>query len=166
MTGERACGSVALMLRVLALLRHGRASGQGPDATLEPEGAAQLRRLGAKLGAEGWQPAAVVTSPYRRARESAHVLAQALTPAVETHVLPELKPEAEPEDAIEAILAAAPLATPILVVTHLPLVGRLAQELLGEEIAFFPGTFVEIVRDGDGASRLLRRWNAHELPAE
>lgn len=152
------------MLRVIALLRHGKASGQGADAMLTPEGAAELRRLGTRLGAEGWAPAAVMTSPYRRARESAAVFAGVLTPAVETHVLGELKPEAEPEDALEAILDAAPLATPLLVVTHLPLVGRLARELLGEEIAFFPGTFVELVRDGDGSARLLRRLNAHELP--
>jgi phosphohistidine phosphatase len=152
------------MLRVLALLRHGKASGQGADATLTAEGRDELRRLGARLGAEGWAPAAVTTSPYRRARESAHVLAGMLTPAVETHVLAELKPGEEPEDALRAILEAAPLATPVLVVTHLPLVGRLAHELLGEEIAFFPGTLVEIVRDGDGSARLLRRLNAHELP--
>jgi phosphohistidine phosphatase len=152
------------VIRVLALLRHGLASGQGPDAALLPEGAVELRRLGDMLNGEGWRPAAVTTSPYRRARESALVLATMLAPGVEPHVLPALRPEEEPAEALAAVLRAAPLASPILIVSHLPLVGRLAHELVGEDIGFSPGTLVEIIRDGDGGSRLLRRIGPRDLP--
>lgn len=151
------------MLRNLALLRHGLASGQGPDAGLLPEGTAYLRRLGERLESEGWRPAAVVTSPYRRARESAMVIAAALGALTQIQVLEELAPEAEPDAAIAAILDRVPFATPVLVVTHLPLVGRLAQELVGEDPGFSPGTFVEIVHEGDGDARLLRRIGPREL---
>ncbi len=152
------------MVRSLALLRHGMAAGQGPEAPLLPEGAAYLRRLGALLRSGGWRPAAVVTSPYRRAWESARVLASTLHPGVETHVLPELKPEGEPDEALEAILGIVPLATPVLVVSHLPLVGRLAEELVGDDPGFSPGTFVEIVRELDGSARLLRRIGPRDVP--
>jgi phosphohistidine phosphatase len=151
------------MLRTLALLRHGLASGQAAGAELLPEGAAYLRRLGAKLAREGWCPAAILTSPYVRARDSAAVLAGALGCDVPRITLGELIPEAEPEAALAAILAAAPLATPVLVVAHLPLVGRLAQELVGDDPGFSPGTWVEIARDGDGEARLIRRIGPNDL---
>ena len=154
------------MLRILALVRHGLATGQGPDAALQPEGEAYLRRLAAYLDDEGWRPAAIVTSPYRRARESAQVLAAGLGVAVETFVLPDLAPEGEPADALAAILEAAPIATPVLVVTHLPLVGRLVQELTGDDASFSPGTFVEIAREGQGDARLLRRIGPRDLNGE
>lgn len=151
------------MVRNLALLRHGIAAGQGADAGLLPEGTAYLRRLGERLEAEGWRPAAVATSPYRRARESAMVVAAALGSLTEIHVLPELSPDNEPEVALAAITRRMPLATPVLVVTHLPLVGRLAQELVGDDPGFAPGTFVEIVREGEGDARLLRRIGPNDL---
>lgn len=151
------------MVRTLALLRHGLAGGQSHDAELLPEGAAYLERLGAKLAAEGWKPTAIFTSPYVRARDSAVVLARALGCDALHRVLRELAPEGDPGEALAAIMAAARLATPILVVAHLPRVGRLAQELVGEELTFSPGTFVEIVREGEGIARLIRRVGPHEL---
>ena len=153
------------MLRTFALLRHGVAGGQAPESQLLPEGAAYLRRLGVKLESEGWKPAAIVTSPYARARESAGVLAATLGFGSGVIVLDALVPEAEPEQALTAIAAAAPLATPVLVVTHLPLVGRLAHTLVGEDLSFSPGTLVEIVREGEGVARLLRRVGPRDLVA-
>ena len=152
------------MLRVLALVRHGLASGQGPEAPLLPEGVEQLCRLGELLDSQGWRANAVFTSPYQRARESAEVLARILAPGAETHALDELKPEVEPDAALEAVLRTAPLASPVLIVSHLPLVARLAEALVDEDLSFSPATLVEIVRDGDGASRLLRRIGPRDLP--
>jgi phosphohistidine phosphatase len=151
------------MHRILALLRHGLASGQSAGSDLLPEGAAYLRRLGAKLAAEGWRPAAILTSPYLRARASAAVLTGTLGCDAPHEALGELVPEGDPGAALAAIGAAAPLASPVLVVAHLPLVGRLAQELVGEDPGFSPGTLVEIARDGDGTARLVRRIGPQEL---
>jgi phosphohistidine phosphatase len=151
------------MLRTYALLRHGLAGGQAPDSALLPEGVAYLRRLGAKLESEGWKPGAILTSPYTRARDSAGVLAGVLGFEAPAVVLPALVPEGEPDEALAAITAAAPLATPVLVVTHLPLVGRLAQDLVGEDLSFSPGTLVEIVREGEGVARLIRRLGPRDL---
>jgi len=81
----------------------------------------------------------------------------ALQPDLLPQALDELRPDGEPEQALAAIAGAAPLASPVLVVAHMPLVGLLARELVGEDILFSPGTFVEIERNGDGQARLLRR---------
>lgn len=151
------------MIRNLALLRHGLANGQEPEASLLPEGRDYLRRLAARLRSEGWQPAAIVTSPYRRARESAEVISASLGVAVETHVLPDLMPESEPGEALMAIRHAVPVATPVLIVTHLPLVSLLMQALVGDDQSFSPGTFVEIAREGDGAARWLRSIGPRDL---
>lgn len=152
------------MIRVIGLMRHGLATGQAPEAALLPEGADYLRRLAAKLDRESWpHPPVVLSSPYRRARESAQVMVEALHLTAAITLLDELIPESEPAEALAAILAAAPTASPLLVVSHLPLVGRLSMELTGEDPGFSPGTFVEIVREGEGAARLLRKLGPRDI---
>ncbi len=151
------------MIRVLALLRHGLAAGQAANSELLPEGGVYLRRLGAMLRAEGWAPAAVLTSPYMRAKASAQVMIEGLGLMITPTVIDELVPESEPADALAAILTAAPQSTLVLVVAHLPLLGRLAHEMVGEDPTFSPGTLVEIGREADGQSRLLRRIGPRDL---
>ena len=153
------------MLRVLALLRHGLASGQDADAPLQPEGEAYLRRLGAKLESEGWQPDAILASPLLRAQDTAAIVANAVGAEAPRQSLRTLLPETDPEAALAAILAAAPLANRILVVAHMPLLGRMTQELIGDDPGFSPGTLVEIAREGDGVARLLRRVGPRDVPA-
>jgi len=145
------------MVRALALLRHGLASGQGPDAALVPQGTRQIERLASALRAEGWRPDLVLSSPYARALESARTLAGGVGYEAPPLVLHELLPESEPLDALQAIDAAAPGVASILVVSHLPLVGRLTFELTHQEVPFSPGTFVELRHDSDGLARLVRR---------
>jgi phosphohistidine phosphatase SixA len=145
------------MVRTLALLRHALASGQGPDASLAPKGVEQIERLASALRAEGWRPDMILVSPLARARESARVLAAGAGVECPVVVLRELIPDTEPVDALQAIDAAAPRSSSILVVSHLPLVGRIAHELTGEDVSFTPATFVEIEDQGDGHARLVRR---------
>jgi len=151
------------MARTLALLRHGRAAGQGPDAVLTPQGAQQLEKVAAVLKAEGWRPAAVFVSPYSRALESARVFAAELGLVKPAAVLHELLPESEPIDALAAIDAVAPGHASILIVSHMPLVARIALELTEEDVAFTPATFVEIADRGNGAAQLVRRLSPEEL---
>ena len=151
------------MPRTLALLRHGRAAGQGPDASLTPEGIAKLEKLAAVLKAEGWRPDVMLASPLTRAVQTAHMLAAGIGVRLSPVVVRELIPDTEPLDALQAIDAAAPGATSVLVVSHLPLVGRIAHELTGDEIPFTPATLVEIADQGDGSARLVRRLSAEEL---
>jgi phosphohistidine phosphatase SixA len=151
------------MVRTLALLRHGRAAGQGLDASLTPEGRVQLRKVADVLRAEGWRPAAVLASPLTRAIESARSFAAVLGLERQAVVLRELAPDGEPLDALHAIDAAAPGSASILVVSHLPLVARIAHELTGEDVSFTPATFVEIAGQDDGTARLVRRFCPDEM---
>jgi phosphohistidine phosphatase SixA len=145
------------MVRTLALLRHGLATGQGPDAPLAPQGVAQIERLANVLRAEGWRPDTILASPLARAQDSARALAAGIGVTRAPIVLYQLIPDTEPIDALHAIDAAAPGSTSILIVSHLPLVGRIAHELTGEDVSFTPATFVEITDQGDGEARLVRR---------
>ena len=43
--------------------------------------------------------------------------------------------------------------------------GLLAQELVGDDPGFSPGTLVEIAREGNGVARVLRRIGPRDVPA-
>jgi len=82
--------------RLLYLVRHCLAAGQTPDAPLTPEGIAQARLLADLLAPLGIDR--VVSSPFRRARESIAPLATRLSLPVETD-----------DRLIERVLSPAPL---------------------------------------------------------
>jgi len=151
------------MLRTLALLRHGRAAGQGPDARLTAEGVQQCQRIAEALKALRWQPEIILVSPLERAQATARMIAAGLGFASLPLVLPELVPDSEPVDALAAIDAAALESASILVVSHLPLVARIAAELTGREVSFTPATFVEIAHEGEEGARLVRRLSPEDL---
>jgi phosphohistidine phosphatase SixA len=131
----------------LGLVRHGRATGQGPESDLLPEGAGYVATLGRRLGREGWTPLAAFSSPYLRARETARILLGELASDLRPVLLPELTPDQEPERTLDALLWHKPPAGRVLVVAHMPLLGRLADLLTEEPVEFYPGTFVEVVFD-------------------
>ncbi|WP_343216447.1 histidine phosphatase family protein [Deinococcus aestuarii] len=66
----------------LLLIRHAKATGQAPDATLTPEGEAQAARLAEQLADLGITR--IVNSPWKRAVDTVGPLAQRLGPEVET----------------------------------------------------------------------------------
>ncbi len=140
-----------------ALLRHGRASGQGPDATLLPEGEAYVRALGRQLAREGWAPTIAYSSPYRRARDTARLLLEELACDAPLELVHDLTPDHDPLAALEALEAHGLRHGPVLVVSHLPLVARLTQRLTGAPEDFSPGTLVELDLADDRRSGTLRR---------
>ncbi len=145
------------MSAILCLLRHGRATGQGPDAELLPEGAAYVAALGRRLAGEGWRPQSVYASPYLRARETARIVLAEIAPGVTPALLEELTPETPPKEALAALLASGLPPGRTLVVAHLPLLGLLCDELTGDDPGFHPGTLVEIeLTEGARSGRILR----------
>ena len=117
------------------LLRHGIAenarTGQ-PDSerALTAEGREKLRRVLRRARAAVVNPSAILSSPYRRALETAEVAAETLGYKSEIERTPALVPEASPYDAWEEIRTRRPDAS-VLLASHEPLMSSLAAFLLG-----------------------------------
>lgn len=122
-------------MRDVLLLRHGQAAGIHPAAALLPEGEAQALQVAEYLGPWVSRGLQVVSSPYHRAQETARLIATrwGLTPLTP---LPELMPDGDERAARQALEGLGGEA-PLLVVSHRPLLPRLAQRLAGV-LAPFP----------------------------
>lgn len=111
-------------------------------------GVAEIRRLASRLVDEGWHPDCVFSSPFRRARETA----QALLAATSVHhviaYLAELEPEHDPADLERALAGHIEGADHILLVTHVPLVNRLARRWCNSDEPISTGHLLEIQFDG------------------
>ena len=119
----------------LYLVRHAEAAAGTPDGLrpLTPDGREQARALGADLRAAGVVPDAIVTSPLRRARETALLVGQEL--GVETTVDDRLSPGATAETVSDAV---AGRGQTVIAVGHQPDCSRIAAALTGESPPDFP----------------------------
>jgi phosphohistidine phosphatase len=119
----------------LVLVRHAEAAPGDPDdqRALTPRGREQSRTLGERLAREGVRPDALLTSPLRRARETAELLGAALGVTAE----PErrLAPGATAEDVRAAV---AGRGATVVVVAHQPDCGRIAVALGSNPEPRFP----------------------------
>ena len=96
---------------------------------------------------------------------SANILLGELGSSVQLVLVRELTPDVEPGDALDALEARGLPGGPVLVVTHLPLVARLAVGLTDEPVDFRPGTYAEIELDARSRRGVLRRRIGPEDPA-
>jgi phosphohistidine phosphatase len=94
-----------------------------------PDGEKRMRRAVAGLAAIGVELDVVLTSPLRRARETAAILAGGLG-GVAVETLDALAPDGEPRAILRAIEERQSLDS-IALVGHEPVLGRLAARLLG-----------------------------------
>ena len=136
------------------LVRHGEAR-PGPDDAarpLTPEGREAVEGMARRLAALGVEVAEIRHSGLVRARETAEILARRLRPPGGAVPVEGLAPGDDPRVA-RAALEGPP--APLMLVGHLPHLGRLAAALvLGsatrEVVRFQPGSAVCLVRAGDG----------------
>lgn len=123
----------------LFLVRHAEAAPGEPDELrpLTPAGRAVARDLGERLAAE--QPAAVISSPLLRARETAEQIARAagLTPEADER----LAPGATADDLQAAV---ADRGDTVVAVGHQPDCSTIVLVLTGLELAFAPGAVHEV----------------------
>ena len=110
----------------LLLIRHADAQAGSPDElrSLSAEGRAAARALGERLAGDGIRPAAILTSPLLRARETADALAAALGCAAEPSEA--LAPGATADGVRRAV---AGRGETVIAVGHQPDCGRIAAAL-------------------------------------
>jgi phosphohistidine phosphatase len=86
----------------------------------------------------------VLTSPYRRARETAEIVVQQLAYPGQIEVCDELRPESSPRALIKYLDARS--LTSVLLTTHQPLIGDVVNLLLGNRqlAAIEPGCLVAL----------------------
>jgi len=131
----------------LYLVRHAEAAPGEPDELrpLTPLGREQARELGAKLRQHHERPEVVLTSPLRRAHETALLIAEET--GAELRIAEELAPGATPEQVARAARAVS--ASAIVAVGHQPDCSRIAAALTGEPGPPFPPGGSLVISLGD-----------------
>jgi phosphohistidine phosphatase SixA len=135
------------METTLCLLRHGRSTGQGPEAALLHEGERYVAALGRRLAREGFSPARAYCSPFLRARETARVVLAEVAPGMTAEHLYALTPDHDADHTLAELATLGLPAARVLLVGHLPLLGLLVQKLAHDIVAFSPGMLVELEVD-------------------
>lgn len=133
------------MSRTLLLIRHGIAADAAPgvhdgDRALTAEGARRIKQVAAGLKRLGACPDVVLSSPLRRARETADLLAAVVNPSLAVEVCDWLAPGNGPR-AVVAALRSYRGARQIALVGHQPDLGELASYLLTGSPALVPFAF-------------------------
>jgi len=119
---------------VLLLVRHAIA-GPAPagmsdaDRTLTRDGARKMRQVALGLKRLGVVPDAILSSPLRRAEETAAVLVSVLTPDLPVEIYPRLAPGHDAADVLKG-LHPYRAARVLMLVGHEPDLGQLASHLL------------------------------------
>lgn len=136
------------MTLVLDLFRHGDAEpvamGGDEGRALSPRGLANTSILAGRLRRDGFKPTHALTSPLRRARETTSILLANLKDSPVPEELDALTPEAEPGEVLELLEQRGIRSGHVVLVSHQPLIGRLAAYLTGVEGTFHPGTLVRV----------------------
>ncbi len=117
------------------LMQHGEAysEDQDPERSLTPEGEGQIHSSGTALKKLGVDVDLMVSSPKKRARQTAEVVAGELGYSKEgIEVTEALEPLAPSEDLI-ASLGRFGDRNKVLLTGHLPSLGKIASDLVSEE---------------------------------
>lgn len=127
------------MAERLLILRHGEAGPGRPDAERELTGRGheEAQRMAAWLVArDELAGLRLLASPYRRAQQTAAIIGEALGVPVET--LPIITPDDAPSMVADWLLA-QPEGRPLMLVSHMPLVGALTGLLVEGRVDRGPG---------------------------
>lgn len=132
----------------LVLLRHGEAERDAPGDELRrltSRGQEEAHAVGLQLRALPLLLPVVYASPYRRAQETARLVADGLGVAA-VRTLSEITPDDDPRRALLAIAECCEAGRTLVVVTHMPLIGSLLALLVDGDLRHPPG-----VRTAGGA---------------
>jgi phosphohistidine phosphatase len=141
----------------LYLIRHGHAptaleAGVSSDAErpLSEKGVAQAKRAGEKLRQRGCAPSAFLTSPLKRALQTAELVSGALSS--EPRIYPPLANEIPGTELLERLEADGLSCPALALVGHQPQLGELAHHLTGAAFDLRPCGIIAIeTREGKPA---------------
>jgi phosphohistidine phosphatase SixA len=107
----------------LFIMRHGEAGWHAQDdqRELTDAGRQQVSRVAAQLADNDCRPEVIWCSPLVRARQTAAIMAERLNCSIVEK--PFITPDDDPAQCLDALLANT--ASPLLLVSHMPLVGAL-----------------------------------------
>jgi phosphohistidine phosphatase len=129
---------------LLYLMRHAIAEPRGEtadiDRTLAAEGVRRMHRIALGLKRLGIVPDLILTSPLRRAEETAGILVPVLAPALPIEIYPPLAP-GNPIPEVIGGLRAYRRAHHVVLVGHQPDLGQLASQLLTGSPSMLPLPF-------------------------
>ena len=122
------------MTRTIYLVRHGIAGeapngGSDADRRLTPDGVRKMSRAALGLKRLGVAPDLILSSPLRRAEETAALLAKALAPERAVALYGVLAPGHEPAEIVRGLQAHRG-ARAVMLVGHEPGIGQLLSHLL------------------------------------
>lgn len=125
----------------LLLLRHGEAERTAPSdelRALTASGRDEVARTARHIAALGLPAPVVVSSPYLRARETAAILA-AILDVDPVRTVSRITPDDSPTRALAVIDPLCAAGSVVVVVTHMPLIGRLLGLLVEGDAFRAPG---------------------------
>jgi phosphohistidine phosphatase len=133
------------MSHVIYLVRHAiagpaAAGTSDADRALTPDGQRKMRRAAVGLKRLGVTPDVVLSSPLRRAQETAAVVASVLLSESAVEIYPSLAPGHDAADMVKG-LRPYRSAREVMLVGHEPDMGRLASQLLTGNAALVPLPF-------------------------
>lgn len=145
----------------LFLIRHGDAEYQSADGSdamrpLSERGLADIARQADHLKITGDDIACIFHSPFLRAVQTAHILGQTL--GLELKVLQELRPSGSLELLENELLS---ISRPVIFVSHLPIIAEFGRAITANNIRFYPGTLVKIIRDSPDHIQGRLQWVQH-----
>lgn len=139
----------------LYLMQHSKArpEKEDPEESLSDEGIRILEKTGEKLVHLIPSLDQIVSSPKKRAKQTALIVAEHLKfSANQIAETDSVKAKVEPSETVQ-FLASLKDANALLVVGHLPSLQRLAQKLTGAKIAF---------QNGGCVALNIEDWHSHE----
>lgn len=112
----------------LLIMRHGEAGWHTLDQEREltEAGRHQVGEVAAQIAASRWRPTLIWSSPFVRARQTAAIASEILNCPVEEKMF--ITPDDDPGRCLDALLENE--TSPLLMISHMPLVGSLATLLV------------------------------------
>jgi phosphohistidine phosphatase len=141
------------------LVQHGlaRSKDEDPARALTAAGREEVERVARAAAAAGVRAASILHSGKARARQTAEIFAEHLKPADGVHAVAGLAPKDEPKAIRERVVRAD---EPLMLVGHLPHLGRLAALLVADtterEVVAFRNAAVVCLEGQEG--RFAVRW--------